>query len=156
MFCLWPANIWQQRPSNINNLYCLTQCFTKELQRRGTRDKSQVLLLLSILCRWESTGLLNDLSSLLFKDRNKSPHYYILQYILSRLSSLPLIPLSITPKANSTTGAQLKTVQLNFQIETALAQKWGISLNTEDVSSLTKTPILPTLAVSYSTVIETL
>ena len=70
--------------------------------------------------------------------------------MLSRLGSLPVIPLSTTPKANSTIPAQMKLNLRTHISHRTLAQKWGISFNTEDFSSLTMTPTLTSLAVFYS------
>ena len=70
--------------------------------------------------------------------------------MLSRPGSLPVIPLSTTPNANSTTPTQMKLNMRTHISHGAPAQKWGISFNTEDFSSLTMTPTLPSLAVFYS------
>jgi hypothetical protein len=63
--------------------------------------------MLHALLGGESFGLFNDVSSLLLTGSNKSPHYYM----SPRLGSLPVIPLSVTTKANSTRAAQNRKEQ---------------------------------------------
>jgi hypothetical protein len=108
MFYLWPENIWQQLPTNMSFNTVLHQ---RSLQGRGTIDKSQVLLPLSN----------NAAFSLLFTDRNKSPHYYILWHILPRLSFHSL-------QHQSQILQQLHKRKLNRTTlfsQRAQAQNWG-------------------------------
>jgi len=54
--------------------------------------------------RWR-ISLVNDVSSHLLTDSNKSPCYYIFSNTSPRLGKLFVIPLSATSKANSITAA---------------------------------------------------
>ena len=96
----------------------------------------------------ESISLFSDASSLLLTDsKKKFQHYYI-----TKTGFTPCHSLLCDTKGkfyNSCTNENW-TGQPNFRIERALAQKWDISLNTEDFFSLSMTPTLPTLALFYS------
>ena len=77
-----PEKIWQERPSNISNLYCWnTVLHQRTLQGRRSTHKSWVLFPPSsnaaspVGCK---VSLFNDASSHLLTDNNKFPHYYIL------------------------------------------------------------------------------
>jgi hypothetical protein len=74
----WPANIWQQLPSNISNLYCWTQCYTKGPYKEGELQTNPRCCFHcpTVLYPWlgaESIRLLNDVSSLQWTDSKKIP-----------------------------------------------------------------------------------
>jgi len=100
MLYLCPEKIWQERPSNISNLYCWnTVLHQRTLQGRRSTHKSWVLFPPSSNAAshvgWK-VSLFNDASSHLLTDNNKSPHYYI-WYIIHQ-DSLSIIPLSTTQR----------------------------------------------------------
>ena len=82
--------------------------YQRTLQGRWSTHNSEVLFPLpsnaASHLRWR-ISLVNDASSHLLTDSNKSPCYYIFSYTSPRLGKLCVIPLSATSKANSTTAA---------------------------------------------------
>ena len=127
LFYLWPENIWQQLPSNISTLYYFnTVLHQRTLQGRGTTDESEVLLPLlsnaACFVRWR----IESSQWCIFTpfNRQTNPHITTHYNICYQDCVHSLLFLSL--------------------------QQWGISFNTEDFSSLTMTPALPSLAVFFS------
>jgi len=82
--------------------------YQRTLQRRWSTHNSEVLFPLpsdaASPLRWR-ISLVNEASSHLLTDSNTSPCYYIYSYTSPWLGKLFVIPLSATPKINSTTDA---------------------------------------------------
>jgi len=143
----WCFN-YDQKTSGSNVLHTSvisnvsTQCYTRGPYKEGELQTSprccfHCPAMLHPLLGGESIGLFNDVFTPVHRQRQIPTLLDIVRYHDWVHSA---IPLSTTPKANSTTAAQIKTGQPSFHIQKALAPKWGILLNTEDFSSLNPWP----------------
>jgi len=106
--------------------------------------------MLHALLGGEPIGLLNDASSLLVTDRKKNPTLLHIIIYVTENGFIPCHSLLYNTKGKFYNSCTNETEhENNFHIERALAQKWSISFNSEDFSSLTMTPTLFSLNVFY-------